>query len=746
MRQQDLLESLDKSLSSCTILVTDADWPFGWDLTKDQQNSGSGKNRKSGKDKHKQPYNVRKDKRLKNLLSVPSDETLARRNLNMIAMTIVSGLCRYSLQPVSVRHMDEMLSIAGVTSSEMNIFAGALPGRDLTCFGSSAIRPAAVLLFKVLWDALCENCGLIEWIGTDQGRPRIKPARRSSQKDDSRNQREGRNRLQALVTYMRENRILELDCLHDGYAMDEKERKTGENEKLRNAIIIYDDFFRRHAVLSCKRAIIFEELERTVKRTDDEAERIHRETDGLMMQALRKAGRGKTSAARGPVMMPEQPAMFFRSPEEVIREVTRLLETGREEEAERILDEEYENLPHLPEMSAIRKRARMAYQALDTYNHAIRENCIEAANHLTEEQTLLLKADIGEDIAECALVALMNGDECFWLEIGRYVFSFLGRLLGIPEAEPNIPYLHDEDEWDDYIYPGDNGKLAQAVVKENETILFNPNGNTHQLLATLRISGALAEYSGFQFNEGLYIRKSHVSAFREMGYSERRSRDFAIIVSAFRYVLDHEDVAGSRLYHESKDKGEELNDMPAAADENEISDDVLFLTKERDEALKKCKAAERECQRMRHDAAEKERAHNELEEEIKRLQEQLARRDELIDAYACVEEELKEEEITFPFITDRNVVLYGGFRVFHTEIEKLIPGIRIVETASHIDTSAFRNADIIFLQINRISHSSYWNVCETAKNSGVPYYHLNFASAKRCAEEMVKRIRGLSVS
>ncbi|MCD8148567.1 MAG: hypothetical protein LUE92_03170 [Clostridiales bacterium] len=46
-----------------------------------------------------------------------------------------------------------------------------------------------------------------------------------------------------------------------------------------------------------------------------------------------------------------------------------------------------------------------------------------------------------------------------------------------------------------------------------------------------------------------------------------------------------------------------------------------------------------------------------------------------------------------------------------------------------------------FLQINKTDHSGYYTVCDACKSSGVPYIHLNYASAKRCAGVMVEEIK-----
>lgn len=106
-------------------------------------------------------------------------------------------------------------------------------------------------------------------------------------------------------------------------------------------------------------------------------------------------------------------------------------------------------------------------------------------------------------------------------------------------------------------------------------------------------------------------------------------------------------------------------------------------------------------------------------------------------------EPAEPETVEYPWRTSFKVVLYGGFEIFHRELMKLLPDVRIVETGSHIDINPIRNADIVFLQINKTDHSGYYTVCDACKSSGVPYIHLNYASAKRCAGVMVEEIKKL---
>ncbi len=119
----------------------------------------------------------------------------------------------------------------------------------------------------------------------------------------------------------------------------------------------------------------------------------------------------------------------------------------------------------------------------------------------------------------------------------------------------------------------------------------------------------------------------------------------------------------------------------------------------------------------------------------------LASVDVLETSAYSLEPETQEEPIEYPYRTGLRIVLYGGFEVFHEELLKLLPDVWVVEYAVHIDTTAVQNADIVFLQTSKTAHSGYDTVCDACKSCGVPYIHLNYAGARRCADVIVREIR-----
>lgn len=257
MKQSKLYDVLESLLSDYTILDVDEEWPFGWDLTKDHHDSKRDTQdaqndtakriiSNEAKRKHrpdKKPYNIRKDKRLKDLLEFSTDEKKTRRMLGAISLIVVSGLCKYSLQAPTAKELDLLFSVADVTATEMNIFAGSLPESDLTCYGGSNVRPLAILFSRVLFDALCEDCGIAGWTTEDAGeekRTQGNQGRYSKSKTKSSvDKHHSRDRLKRFVDCLSELDLLELDCLRDADIWEKEQSGSKEQKDAVEAVKVH---------------------------------------------------------------------------------------------------------------------------------------------------------------------------------------------------------------------------------------------------------------------------------------------------------------------------------------------------------------------------------------------------------------------------------------------------------------------------------------------------------------------------
>lgn len=53
------------------------------------------------------------------------------------------------------------------------------------------------------------------------------------------------------------------------------------------------------------------------------------------------------------------------------------------------------------------------------------------------------------------------------------------------------------------------------------------------------------------------------------------------------------------------------------------------------------------------------------------------------------------------------------------------------------DINAIRGADIVWLQVNALSHNNYYRIVDTARKNNILVRYFGSASAQKCAVQMV---------
>ena len=91
----------------------------------------------------------------------------------------------------------------------------------------------------------------------------------------------------------------------------------------------------------------------------------------------------------------------------------------------------------------------------------------------------------------------------------------------------------------------------------------------------------------------------------------------------------------------------------------------------------------------------------------------------------------KECGIKLPYETKKRVVIFGGHETFLKQMKQYLPAAKFVD----IDNVSFnpdivRNADVIWIQNNCISHSQIWNVVKESCNYSVQVRYFAFSSAE----------------
>lgn len=78
-----------------------------------------------------------------------------------------------------------------------------------------------------------------------------------------------------------------------------------------------------------------------------------------------------------------------------------------------------------------------------------------------------------------------------------------------------------------------------------------------------------------------------------------------------------------------------------------------------------------------------------------------------------------EQSISFPYQTIKRTVIFGGHHTFLKEIRKKLPNVKYVNISDYaFNVDIIRNADVVWVQTNCISHTQYARILKTVRTYG----------------------------
>ena len=94
--------------------------------------------------------------------------------------------------------------------------------------------------------------------------------------------------------------------------------------------------------------------------------------------------------------------------------------------------------------------------------------------------------------------------------------------------------------------------------------------------------------------------------------------------------------------------------------------------------------------------------------------------------------------ITFPYEVKSHIVIYGGHDTWLTPMKEFLTGdIRFMDREqSVLDENVMRNADVVWIQPNALSHSKYYKIIGQIRKHDIPVKYFLYASARKCAEQV----------
>ena len=212
------------------------------------------------------------------------------------------------------------------------------------------------------------------------------------------------------------------------------------------------------------------------------------------------------------------------------------------------------------------------------------------------------------------------------------------------------------------------------------------------------------------------------------------------------YGLDQKEIAGLQaLLSMSGDQAERIFSMLDIMDvfnsgegeeEKETDEtpqiDISQLKKEISELKHRNHTLEQKLQKMNLEAEENKRSQAEEQKELTSLR-------EAVFALHQEEEESPEETIAFPYEVKKKTLVFGGHPSFISGMQKLLTGkITFIDTNKGFTASIIKDADVIFLQTNAMSHSAYYRIMHEARRCENHLEYFVAAGLKSCAGQVIK--------
>ncbi len=100
------------------------------------------------------------------------------------------------------------------------------------------------------------------------------------------------------------------------------------------------------------------------------------------------------------------------------------------------------------------------------------------------------------------------------------------------------------------------------------------------------------------------------------------------------------------------------------------------------------------------------------------------------------------DESSFPYEVVKDTVVFGGHETWLKAIRPMLTGnIRFVDKDMVFDSDIIRHADILWIQTNAISHKQYYRIIAAARQYQKPVRYFTYASAVKCAVQLMEEDR-----
>lgn len=165
-----------------------------------------------------------------------------------------------------------------------------------------------------------------------------------------------------------------------------------------------------------------------------------------------------------------------------------------------------------------------------------------------------------------------------------------------------------------------------------------------------------------------------------------------------------------------------------------------------DELKEQLKALREQLKKATDEAHEQDRRARKAEQmlqqekaQIKADRQELAALREIVFTQENVDASDDSVSVALPHEVTKRLVVYGGHETWRKAMNEYLSGdIRYMDKdQAIIDRTVIRNADVVWIQSNAISHRQYYAIIDEVRKIGVPVRYFLYASARKCAEQVV---------
>ena len=253
----------------------------------------------------------------------------------------------------------------------------------------------------------------------------------------------------------------------------------------------------------------------------------------------------------------------------------------------------------------------------------------------------------------------------------------------------------------------------------------------------------LSEAQLFYLTTGYALPRNRIPSqelidwFVKQGLTEERSREFTFGAMLAVYQDNLRDLLSLEPSFDDFDDDDDSDGEAAPQADPEVESQnearITDLTRQVKELRRALYESERTARQFQEQLLEEERQSARERMELTQL------RDILYQIRSGEEQSDRQSEtvIELPWQVTRRVLIFGGHDTWLKAIRPMLPGARFFEKESLPDLNVLKNADVVWIQSNAISHKFFYRVIHAARKENIPVRYFGFASARKCAEQLV---------